>query len=186
MERSIVGDPSQRFLEELANRLLDNVNVLDLGCGAGIPSTKQLAERFTVTGVDISQAQVRLAHGNVPNATFAHSDFAQLDFDDETFDGVSAFYSVSHTPRDSHAALFQHVARLLKPGGLFLASLGAVDSPDWTGEWLNVPMFFSSYDAGTNSNALRAAGLTLLLDEVVTMQEPEGQAIFLWVLAQKA
>ena len=42
----IEGDPRHRFLHEFARRLPDGARVLDLGCGAGIPSTKQLAERF--------------------------------------------------------------------------------------------------------------------------------------------
>jgi hypothetical protein len=45
-------------------------------------------------------------------------------------------------------------------------------------------MFFSSYDADTNRRLLQDAGLTLVLDEVVTMKEPEGEVAFLWVLAQ--
>jgi 2-polyprenyl-3-methyl-5-hydroxy-6-metoxy-1,4-benzoquinol methylase len=29
-------------------------DVLDLGCGAGLPTTAKLAEHFNVTGIDIS------------------------------------------------------------------------------------------------------------------------------------
>lgn len=121
----------------------------------------------------------------MPTATLIHGDFTQVDFDDGIFDGVVALYSVSHTPRECHAALFERIADWLEPGGLFLASLGSVDAPDWTGEWLGVPMFFSSYDADTNRDLLEVAGLKLITDEVVTMREPEGEAAFLWVIAQK-
>ena len=77
------------------------------------------------------------------------------------------------------------VAGWLKPGGLLLATLGVDESPDWTGEWLGVPMFFSSYDADENRRLLRGAGLSLVLDEVVAVREPEGEVAFLWVLARK-
>ncbi len=184
--RSIEGDPSGRFLEELVLRLPSNARVLDLGCGAGVPSTKRLAERFEVVGVDISEAQLRLARANVPGATFIHGDLAELEIEDETFDGITALYSISHVPRSEHGALFRKITHWLKPGGFFLASLGATDSPDWTGEWLEVPMFFSSYDADTNRRLVEAAGLTLMIDEVVSMEEPEQEVAFLWALAQKA
>jgi ubiquinone/menaquinone biosynthesis C-methylase UbiE len=183
--RAIEGDPRDRFLNELARRLRDGAHVLDLGCGAGVPSTKQLAERFEVVGADISEGQLRLARANVPGAMFVRSDLSKLDFEDETFDGITAFYSISHIPREEHGALFKKVARWLRPGGFFLASLAAVGSPDWTGEWLGVTMFFSSYDADTNRRLLEAAGLALVLDEVVSMKEPEGDAAFLWVLVQR-
>ena len=181
----VEGDPRDRFLNELAGRLHDNASVLDLGCGAGVPSTKQLARRFEVVGVDISEEQLRLARANVPAARFMRGDLSELEFEDGSFDGVTAFYSVSHIPREEHGALFKKIARWLRPGGFFLASLGVADSPDWTGEWLGVPMFFSSYNADTNRRLLKTAGLVLILDEVVTMKEPEGEVAFFWVLVQK-
>ncbi|MGD0273364.1 MAG: class I SAM-dependent methyltransferase [Gaiellaceae bacterium] len=182
---SVGNDPRARFFGELAGRLPDGARVLDLGCGAGIPSTRLLAERFEVVGVDISEVQLQLARKNVPEATFVHGDFSELAFPDESFDGITAFYSISHVPRDEHARLFARVAGWLKPGGLFLATLGANGSPDWTGEWLGFPMFFSSHDAKENRRLLRDAGLSLVLDEVVAVREPEGEVTFLWVLTQK-
>ena len=47
-------------------------------------------------------------------------------------------------------------------------------------------MFFSSYDANENRRLLRHTGLSLVLDEVVVVHEPEGEVTFLWVLAQKS
>jgi ubiquinone/menaquinone biosynthesis C-methylase UbiE len=181
----VVNDPRARFTDELVRRLPESARVLDLGCGAGIPSTRILAERFEVTGVDVSEVQLQLARTNVPKATFVHGDFSDLAFPDELFDGITAFYSISHVPRDEHTRLFVRVAGWLKPGGLFLATLGAGESPGWTGEWLGVPMFFSSYDADENRRLLRGAGLSLVLDEVVAVREPEGEVAFLWVLARK-
>ena len=46
-------------------------------------------------------------------------------------------------------------------------------------------MFFSGFDADTNRRLIREAGFELVLDEVVTMQEPETEATFLWVLSRK-
>ena len=92
---------------------------------------------------------------------------------------------MSHVPRTEHAALFRRCCDWLEPGGLFLATLGAGELPDWTGDWLGVPMFFSSYDADTNRDLVRDAGFELLLDEVVEIREPEQRVRFLWVLAQR-
>jgi hypothetical protein len=46
-------------------------------------------------------------------------------------------------------------------------------------------MFFSSFDADENRRLLHLAGFQTLVDEVVTMQEPEGPATFLWVLLRR-
>lgn len=179
----IEDDPRHRMTAELMRRLAPGARVLDLGCGPGIPSTRVLAEGFVVTGVDGSESQLRLARANVPAASFILADFAAMELPTGSFDAVTAFYSISHVPRLAHAALFRRITRWLVPGGWFLASLGATDSPDWTGPWLDTPMFFSAYDADTNRDLLRAAGFELIVDEVVEMHEPEGQVSFLWVLA---
>lgn len=120
----------------------------------------------------------------MPEASFIHADLAQIDFPPGSFDGVAALYAVSHLPRDEHGPLFERIARWLVPGGLFLATLGSNDSPDWTGEWLGRPMFFSSYDADVNRRLLAAASFELLIDEVIETVEPEGPVPILWVLAR--
>jgi SAM-dependent methyltransferase len=180
----VEGDPRNRFLEAFSQLLPDGAAVLDLGCGAGVPSTRRLAERFDVVGVDISTAQLRLARENVPTARFVHGDASTVSFPDASFAGVVALYVISHVPRDEHADIFRRVAGWLQPGGVFLAVLGAGGLPDWTGEWLGVPMYFSSFDADTNRSLLAAAGFDLLLDEIVEMREPDGDVAFLWALGR--
>jgi SAM-dependent methyltransferase len=180
----VEGDPRDQMLAEFTQRLHDGARVLDLGCGPGVQSTQALAQRFDVVGIDISETQIEAARRLIPEASFIQGDFAELDFPGASFDGIVALYAISHVPRDEHVRLFASVARWLVPGGLFLATLGVRDSPDWVGEWLGVPMYFSGYDAATNRALLRAAGFTLLLDETVEMYEPGGPASFLWVIGQ--
>jgi len=181
----IHDDPRGRMLDELVARLEPGARVLDLGCGSGVPSTRTLATRFRVTGVDLSTAQLAIARREVPGVTFIHGDLTEIDFPAASFDGVTAFYTVSHVPREEHAGLFRRVARWLVPGGLFLATLGATDAPDWIGDWLGGPMFFSSHDAETNRRLLAAAGFESLIDEIVETPEPGGPVPFLWVLARR-
>jgi SAM-dependent methyltransferase len=176
----------ERFLHAFSDRLPRGSAVLDIGCGAGLPATRSLAQRFRVTGVDVSARQVEAARRNVPTATFILGDVAEVAFADGSFDGVTALYSISHVPREEHAELFQRVAGWLRPDGLFLAALGATDSPDWVGDWLTAPMFFSSFDADTNRRLVIDSGFDLLVAEVVETIEPEGPVPFLWVLARRA
>lgn len=180
----IEGDPWERFLEELVGRMPEGGRVLDLGCGNGV-KIGRLAERFELVGVDLSEEQIRLARAQVRTGTFIQGDFAELEFPAETFDAITAFYSIMHVPREDHQALFGKIARWLKPGGLFLASLSHVGGDDWTGEWLGVEMFFSGFDAEKNRRLVRAAGLELVLDDLVWMRQPQGDIAFLWLLARE-
>ena len=183
---AIVDDPRERMLGRFAELIPAGGRVLELGCGAGIPSTRQLAQRFEVLGVDISPKQVELARQNVPDAEFVEGDVSELSLQQESFHGVVALYAISHIPREQHARLFNDVHGWLAAGGCFLATLGATDAPDWTGDWQGTPMFFSSHDADTNRRLIREAGFHLLVDEVAVTYEPEGEVPFLWVLGQKA
>jgi SAM-dependent methyltransferase len=157
-----------RWLDELIARLPEDARVLDLGCGAGVPVARQLTERgFDVVGVDGSISQIELARRNVPVAEFMHADMTDVDFVSASFDAVAAFYSITHVPREEHATLLRRIVNWLKPGGLFVASLGSGECPGWTGEWSGAEMFFSHYDAGANERLVRDAGLKIEHAELV-------------------
>jgi SAM-dependent methyltransferase len=176
-----------RYLERLLALLPDGAELLELGCGAGIPVARALAERCRVTGVDISAAQIALARQHVPGATFIQADMAELDFPPALFDAVVGFYSLIHLPRAEHAALLGRIASWLRPGGLLLATMGAGDAPGSVEpDWLGAPMFWSHFDADTNRALVRQAGLDLLDDSVMADDEHGQPVPFLWIVARKA
>jgi SAM-dependent methyltransferase len=181
----IRGDPRLQFLHNLMARLPSHPTVLDLGCGAAIPCTALLAEHGNVVGVDLSGKQLHLARRNAPAVQFIKSDMTTIEFRPASFDAVVAFYSIAHVPREQHGALFQRIATWLRPNGHVLASLGCSADAGTVEEWLGAPMFFSSHDAQTNRRLVAEAGLSVLVDEAVTMQEPEGSATFQWMIALK-
>ncbi len=180
--RSAVRDDRLRRLIAL---LPENARILDLGCGAGIPLSRELAARsFEVIGVDASARQIELARANVPAAEFLQADMTCVQFSPASFDVISAFYSITHVPRDEHAALFRQIAIWLKPGGAFVASLG-VDKPgDWRGDWLGVEMFFSHFSAETNEQLVRNAGL--VIEEAKVVEQDNEDSRFLWIVARLA
>ena len=183
----IVDDPRGWWLEQLVSRLGDGARVLELGCGAGIPDTRLLAERFHVTGVDVSHEQIRRACANVPRADFVVADFTRLELEPASFEAVAAFYSFNHVPRELLPSTYARIHSWLVPDGLFLTALATSDTEWWVGEWLGTTMFFSSYPPETNRRLLGDAGFELLLDELVLTREPEpdGEGTWQWVLARR-
>ena len=183
----IEGDQRERWRRELTDRLPDGARVLELGCGAGVADTQLLASRFAVTGVDVSGEQIRRARANVLTADFVQSDFTQLELAPASFEAVAAFYSFNHVPRDVLGDLLVRIHSWLVPDGLFLAALGTGDTESWSGDWLGTTMFFSSFPPETNRRLLVEAGFELILDEIMTMIEPEpdGESTWQWVLARR-
>lgn len=181
----IDDDPRSGWCAELVARLDSGARVVELGCGGGTAETALLAERFRLTGVDLSHEQLRRARRRVPEAQFVQADFTEIEFDAGSVGAVAAFYSFNHVPRDLLPGLFARIHRWLVADGLFLATLGTGDTDEWVGEWLGVPMFFSSFPPELNTRLLGDAGFELLRDEVVTIREPEGDASFQWILGRR-
>jgi len=180
----IVGDPRREWEDELVSRLADGARVLELGCGAGTPETRRLAQRFAVTGVDISPQQVKRARAAIPQAEFVCADFTDLELPAGSYDAVAAFYVFNHVPRDLLGPLLGRIHGWLVPGGRLLTAFGVSDLEGWTGEWLGAETFFSSFPPEINSRLVREAGFAIERDAVVAFDEPEGPARFQWVLAQ--
>ena len=174
-----------RLLDELTKRLSEDAKVLDAGCGAGLPISQMLSGKFEVTGVDFSEAQIELAKKNVPDATFICQDMTQLDFPENTFDGICSYYAIIHIPREEHQPLFANFYRMLKPGGVALLCLGAEDVVDDIDEnFLGTRMYWSHYDSETYLKILNECGFTIIWSKRVADATCEG-AGHLFALVQK-
>jgi len=180
-----VGDPRGDWEEKLVSRLADGARILELGCGGGSPETKRLAQRFDVTGVDISPKQIERAQAAIPHATFICGDFTDLELPPASFDAVASFYVFNHVPRELLAPLLKSIRTWLVPRGRLLTAFGQSDNPGWTGDWLGAPTFFASFPPETNSRLVREAGFSIEEDEVVSWEGADDTPeCFQWVLAQ--
>jgi cyclopropane fatty-acyl-phospholipid synthase-like methyltransferase len=186
-QRGVEGSTRLERTEELLRMLPKRPDVLELGIGAGVRSSRLLAERSTLTGVDLSSEQLRRARERIPQATLLHGDVTEVAFPHASFDAVVAFYVLNHVPPEQLAPLLVRVAGWLRPGGYFLASFSTSDDPGWCGEWLGVEMFFAGLPAEANRRLVEgAAGLVVLGDDIETTLEPEvGEARFQWLLARR-
>jgi cyclopropane fatty-acyl-phospholipid synthase-like methyltransferase len=184
-QRAIEGSTRNDRVAELAELLPAEADVLELGVGAGVGSTRFLAERSRLTGVDLSAEQLRRARGRLPDATFLHADFTELELERGSFDAVVAAYVLNHLPQDELGPLAHKIAGWLRAGGYMLASFGTSENPGWTGEWLGVEMFFAALPPEDNRRLVEEAGLDILREEIEVSIEPEGEARFQWLLARK-
>jgi SAM-dependent methyltransferase len=165
---------------ELAGRLLPGARVVDLGCGAGIPATRELADHgLQVLGVDFSAVQLRRARQLVPAARFVQADMTAFGLQPASIDAVVSFYALIHLPLADQQALFPRVREWIRPGGYFLAIVGA---GRWTGteHYLGADMFWDHADTATYLRWLPEARLTPLWDRFV----PEGDSGHSLILAQ--
>ncbi len=108
------------------------IRLLDVACGSG-RFLHQLAQAFPamqLTGADLSEAYLAEAARCLRdrrNVSLRQANAEALAFDDGSFDIVTCVYLFHELPRDVRRRAAQEIARVLKPGGLFVF----VDSLQW-------------------------------------------------------
>jgi len=100
--------------------------ILDLGVGTGCELPMLLDAGHEVVGLDISKAMLALCERRSRPVRVILGDLWQrLPFDDASFDAVLALFgTLSHAPSaEARAELPFEVARVLRPGGVFVAEV---------------------------------------------------------------
>jgi cyclopropane fatty-acyl-phospholipid synthase-like methyltransferase len=170
----------REWVNELAGIIKPGSQVLDLGCGAGVPATRLLVEAgFHVLGLDFSTVQIARARSLVPGAEFLEADMATWDAKSESFDAVVSFYALIHLPLVDQQELLPRIRRWLRTEGVFL---GIVGHGHWRGveEYMGAPMFWEHADTQTYLGWLAGSGLQPVWHRFV----PEGSAGHTLVLAR--
>lgn len=95
---------------------------LDLGCGTG--GNLGLLDAINpslVLGLDVSPIALNIARTKRPRTLLVRADVSRvLPFYDATFDTVTAFNVLCHSWIESDTAVIGEIARVLRPGGVFL------------------------------------------------------------------
>ena len=87
---------------------------LDLGCGTGFHIATLERLGWTVTGVDLSEDQLRIARSRADDrAELIQADVADLPFDECVFDGALSVFT--HTDVDDFRAMLGEASRVLRP-----------------------------------------------------------------------
>lgn len=95
--------------------------ILDLGCGTGQLTAEIARLGAHVIGLDKSPEMLADARKNFPALTFVEADAANFEFA-EHFDAIFS-NAVLHWVKDADSAV-QSIARVLRPGGRFVAEFG--------------------------------------------------------------
>lgn len=117
-----------QLIMDFSEKLKPGAKVLDIGCGTGRPVALFLSEKgHFVTGIDISEKMIELAkNNNIPNADFQCTDFFDFETSD-TFDGILAWDSFFHFPKNKQEMIYPKIAKMLKPDGYLLFTHGDID-----------------------------------------------------------
>jgi SAM-dependent methyltransferase len=150
-----------------------DARALDLGCGDGARTLANLPPASV--GLDVSRRQCELARD--AGHRVVQGEMTRLPFADDAFDAVTAYHSVFHVPRAEHGAVYREVARVLRPGGRLLATVGSGRSESVRRGWLGTgeSMLFSTPGPEATVDLLGEAGLSVVWQRRVS--DPFGGAV---------
>ncbi|MFJ4654497.1 class I SAM-dependent methyltransferase [Nocardia sp. NPDC088792] len=176
-----------RAVAWLAERVGAGARVLDVGCGSGVPTARQLVDTgMQVVGIDISPAMVSAACAAVPEAVFHNCDV--LDFAESGFDGAVAFFSLLMLSRSDISRALSVLRGAIEPGGYLLLSMVEADLDDAPVKFLDTDVRVSGYHREDLHRVVEQAGFVVLETKVVSYIpaiDPADPEIHLYVFAQR-
>ena len=172
------------FLDLFSSQLPPGGVVLDIGCSSACQQARYLASLgHGVAGIDLSEESIRLARGQWTGIELFSMNMLEMTFPNDSFDGVSAFYSFIHIPRRDSERLLQGVRRVLRPGGRLAI---AVHKGEFEGVLEGYSVFFRSFRNGELDELLTETGFEVLhRAERKPLYESEYPSDRLYYLARK-
>ena len=115
----------------------NGLDLLDVACGTG-NHAQLLKNNFKVTGLDINEDMLEIAHQKVPEADFIKGDMKELDLD-IMFDVVICIFSAIHYNKDYSEleGTVRNFYNHLADGGVLIYDL-SINSENWVDGLVNV------------------------------------------------
>jgi len=162
------------LLPDLLATLSPGARVLNAGCGPAYRAMPALADRAEVMGLDLSRTQLGLATEQNPEVPFAQGDLTALPLASESVDALVEYHAVIHVPSAEHRRVYDEFARVLRPGGHAVVTLGTGEwhgrNPDWLES--GAEMRWNIEDPATSRDHLEAAGFSVV--EETSAEDAEG------------
>jgi ubiquinone/menaquinone biosynthesis C-methylase UbiE len=116
-------DKLMQFQLSRFESLLKGKKILDAGSGSGRDVEYFLEDGFDVTGIDISQGQIKEAKKRVPKGKFLKQDFRKTKFKDNSLDGIWCMAGFVHLPKIEIKKALNEFKRIMNKNGILYLSL---------------------------------------------------------------
>ncbi|WP_166204696.1 methyltransferase domain-containing protein [Bradyrhizobium septentrionale] len=153
-------------------------DVLDLGCGSGVPVARHMAEHgLRVTGVDASPTFIALCRERLPEHEFVVGDMRSLRLA-RRFDGVLAWDSFFHLTPDDQRGMFDVFARHAGPSAVLMFNSGPHHGES-IGEYRGDPLYHASLEPDEYMALLDGIGFDVIAHVVEDWVAAGGRTVWL-------
>lgn len=107
--------PIKRQLDAFVCQVCSGGAVLDVGCGAGRDVAYLSRNGLLAVGIDSSKGMIDVASSKFPFLEFRQMNMMDLQFQDQSFDGILSVASLHHLDKHDAAKALLEFRRVLKP-----------------------------------------------------------------------
>ena len=138
--RDYIVDGRELFIKNLNGK-----DVLDLGCGPGRDSLFFKNLGLNPFCIDISPVIIKMCKEKGLDAKIG--DFENLEFENNSFDGVWAYTSLLHSPKKKFAGIIGKIGVILREKGIFYLGMKEGDFEGWIKDerYSGMPRFIALY-----------------------------------------
>ncbi len=161
--------------------------VADLGCGPGHVTAFLHDQGLDVFGVDLSPQMVVTAQSEYPELQFLEGSIHALDLEDGSLRGITAWYSIIHTPPEELPAPLSEFSRVLEDGGYAMMAFQVGNERRRIEKGYGHSISLDAYrlDPNTVTDHLESAGL-LVQARLVRQPDNSEKIPQAYLLSQKA
>jgi ubiquinone/menaquinone biosynthesis C-methylase UbiE len=174
------------FLNRFAGQIEKNGKVLDIGCCSTAQQARFLKNRgFQVISIDLSAECIASVKHRFPGIDFRQMDMLQMNFDNESFSAINAFYSIIHIPDEKLDQLFYDFNRILKLHGKIAI---AVHAGDYYGYFTEneIPVFYRTFQQTDLKDLLSRHGFSIIeINQRLPIYDFEFKSERIYLTAEK-
>ena len=161
--------------------------ILDIGCCSTAQQARFFRDNgYKVTSIDLSEKCIETAMQNFPGIDFIQMDMVEMDFENESFDAINAFYSIIHIPDEQLNGLFNDFNKILKPNGKLAIVVHTGDFYGYYDE-IETPVFYRTYTQNELKKYINRSGFEIIeMKQRQPIDDFEFQSERIYLIARKA
>jgi len=135
------------WLGKFVSSLSQDSKILDIGCAFGRDTKFFTNSGFDATGIDLSKEMIKKAKAFSPSSKFYVMDMQNLDFTDQSFDGIWCSAALLHLNKNDAILALKEIKRVLKKDGFLYLNLkeGIGEKVIFDERYQNSEKFYSYY-----------------------------------------
>lgn len=151
-------------LNRFISMLPKNSKILDIGSGSGRDAQYFYDYNLDVTSIDISENMLKEAKKRVKGVKFIKMDMRNLEFNDNSFDGIWIMASLSDIERKESLDTLTGFSRILRKEGIVYIAVkeGTTEEVISKPQYNNAPRYYTFYTQVELEEKLKKAGFSIL------------------------